>query len=122
MLGHHVKLSRFALTHVKIGATHDLASWLPVTDDEDVGDVVDELLAEVQAARDSLAEHERHHERVKALMVAARIQKPDLGPDDLEEMTGKYMDRSTISRITVPEMRKQGVEPTRKPRRRRSRS
>jgi hypothetical protein len=99
-----------------------LASRLPVTDDEDVGDVVDELVAAVATARASTAKAEADHERVKALLVQARIERPDLGPGDLEELTGKYMDRAVISRITVPEMTRLGHPPTRKPTRRRSRS
>jgi hypothetical protein len=106
----------------KIGVTHDLASCCRVTDDEDVDDVVDELVAAVKAARASTAQAEADHERVKDLFVRARIERPDLGPDDLEELTEKYMDRSVISRITVPEMRRLGHEPARKPRRRRPRS
>jgi len=81
--------------------------------------VVDELVAAVATARASSAQAATDHERVKELYVRTRIERPDLGPDDLEELTDKYMDRTVISRITVPEMRKQGVEPTRKPRRRR---
>jgi len=81
-------------------------------------DVVDELLAEVKAAREALAEHERHHERVKELMVRARLEKPEIGPADLEELTGKYMDRATISRITYPKLGK----PVRKNTRRRPRT
>jgi hypothetical protein len=77
-----------------------------------VGDVVDELLAEVQAARDSLAEHERHHAKVKELLVRVRLEKPEIGPGDLEELTGKYMDRSTISRITAPQIKGKVVRKT----------
>lgn len=84
--------------------------------------MVDELVAAVATARASSAQAVSDHERVKELYVRTRIERPDLGPDDLEELTEKYMDRTVISRITVPEMRKQGVEPTRKPRRRRPRS
>lgn len=80
--------------------------------------MVDELVAAVKTARASTAQAEADHERVKELYVQARIKRPDLGPGELEELTGKYMDRSVISRITVPEMRRQGVEPGRKPRRR----
>ena len=79
---------------------------------------MDELLAEVKAAREALAEHERHHERVKELMVRARLEKPEIGPADLEELTGKYMDRATISRITYPKLGK----PVRKNTRRRPRT
>ncbi len=80
---------------------------------------MDELVAAVATARASSAQAAADHERVKELYVKARIERPDLGPDDLELITDKYMDRTVISRVTVPEMRKQGVEPGRKPRRRR---
>lgn len=81
--------------------------------------MIDELVAAVATARTSGEKADADHERVKELLVRARLERPDLGPADLEELTGKYMDRSTISRITVPRM---GVKPPRKPTRRRSRS
>ena len=84
--------------------------------------MVDELVAAVATARASAAKAEKDHEQVKQLLVRARIERRDLGPDDLEALIDKYMDRAVISRVTVPEMRRQGVEPTRKPRRRRPRS
>ena len=87
-----------------------------------MSDVVDELVTAVATARASHAQAEADHRRVKALLVQARIQRPDLGPGDLEELTGKYMDRAVISRVTVPEMTRLGHAPTRKPTRRRSRS
>lgn len=80
--------------------------------------MVDELVAAVKTARASAEQADADHARVKELYVKTRIERPDLGPDDLEELTEKYMDRTVISRITVPEMRRQGVEPGRKPRRR----
>ena len=83
--------------------------------------MVDELVEAVATARASSAQAAADHDRVKELFVRARIERPDLGPDDLEALTGKYMDRTVISRITVPEMRRQGVEPGRRPRRRRAR-
>jgi hypothetical protein len=88
----------------------------------DVADVVDELVAAVATARASTAKADADHQRVKDLLVQARIQRPDLGPADLEELTGKYMDRAVISRVTVPEMTRLGHTPTRKPTRRRSRT
>ena len=87
-----------------------------------MSDVVDELVAAVETARASTAQADADHKRVKDLLVQARIQRPDLGPGDLEALIGKYMDQAVISRITVPEMRKLGHEPTRKPTRRRSRT
>ena len=95
---------------------HDLATRCRVTDHGGMGDVVQELLAEVKAAREAQTERDAHHERVKELLVRARRERPDLGPADLEELTGKYFDRATISRITVPEL---GGKPARKPTRRR---
>jgi hypothetical protein len=99
--------------------THDLKSCVQITDDGNVGDVIDELVAAVATARASGAQADADHERVKELFVRARVERPDLGPGDLEELTEKYMDRSTISRVTVPKM---GGPPPRKPTRRRSRS
>jgi hypothetical protein len=81
-----------------------------------VGDVIDELRDAVAAARASQAGHDQDHERVKELLVRARQERPDLGPGDLEEITAKYFDRATISRITVPKL---GGKPARKPTRRR---
>lgn len=95
--------------------THDLKSCGVITDDGDVSDVVDDLLAEVQAARATLAEHERHHARVKELLVEVRRERGDLGLADIEEMIGKYMDRATISRITAPQLAKGTRKRTRKP-------
>lgn len=87
-----------------------------ITDDEGVGEVVDELLAEVKAARRTGAAHERHHERVKQLLVQVRQERPDLGLADIEAMIDRYFDRATISRITVPAL---GDRRTRKPTRKR---
>lgn len=78
--------------------------------------MVQELLDEVKAAREAQAERDAHHERVKELLIRARKERPDLGPGDLEELTGKYFDRATISRMTVPAL---GGNPPRKPTRRR---
>lgn len=79
-------------------------------------DVVDELLEAVKAARESRATADEAHEHVKELLIRARKERADLGPADLEELTARYFDRATISRITVPEM---GGKPPRKPTRRR---
>jgi hypothetical protein len=94
--------------------THDLKSCAVITDDGEVSDVVNDLLAEVQAARESLAEHELHHARVKELLVEVRRERDDLGLADIEEMIGKYMDRATISRITSPQLVKGTRKRTRK--------
>jgi hypothetical protein len=68
-----------------------------------VSDVVDTLQAEVQAARDANAAYRQHTERIKALLVQARRERPDLGLAGLEELIGRFYDRATISRITAPE-------------------
>jgi hypothetical protein len=81
-----------------------------------VSDVVDELLAEVAAARAAEAEHDRHHARVKELLVEVRRNRHDLGVADIEELIGHYFDRGTISRITVPKL---GPDLKRKPTRKR---
>jgi hypothetical protein len=91
-----------------------LKSCFGITDDWRVSDVVDELLAEVDAARRAGAEHDRHHARVKELLVEVRRKRPDLGVADIEQLINRYFDRGTISRITVPEL---GDKLTRKPRR-----
>jgi hypothetical protein len=80
-----------------------------------VGDVVDDLLTEVRAARRTGAAYERHNARVKELLVKVRRERPDLGLADIEELIDHYFDRATISRITVPEL---GDARTRKPTRR----
>jgi len=84
--------------------------------------VTDELRAAVARARESRKLADDAHEHVKSLLIRARVERPDLGPDDLEAMTDKYFDRGTISRITVPALRELGHEPARKPSRRRPRS
>lgn len=75
--------------------------------------MVNDLLAEVQAARDCQAAYERHHERVKELLIQARLEDENLGPGDLERMTDRYLDRATISRITYPAIKDSG-RPARK--------
>lgn len=65
--------------------------------------MVDDLLAAVATARESRAAHEKDHQRVIDLLIDVRRQRGgELGPADLEEMIGKYMDRATISRKTAP--------------------
>lgn len=66
-------------------------------------DVIDELIAAVAAARESRAAADRDHEHVKDLLLRARIERGDeYGPADLEAITGRYLDRATISRLTSP--------------------
>lgn len=76
-----------------------------------MGDVVDQLLAEVRAARRADAARERHTRRIKELLVQVRRERPDLGLADIEELIGRYYDRATISRETVPHL---GADRTRK--------
>lgn len=64
--------------------------------------MVEELLAEVKAARRAQASEKRHTDRVKELLVEVRVQRPDLGVADIEAMIGRFYDRATISRITHP--------------------
>ena len=71
---------------------------------------MDELLAEVKAARRADLARKRHTERVKELLVQVRRENPKLKVADLEEMIGRFYDRATISRITVPELRKRSGE------------
>lgn len=80
-------------------------------------DVVDELTEAVKAAREARAAADRAHEHVKELILRVRKERgDDYGPADIELLTGRYFDRATISRMTVPEM---GGKPPRKTTRRR---
>jgi hypothetical protein len=71
-----------------------------ITDDGGV-DAVDELLAEVKAARRADSARKRHTERVKELLVQVRRDRPDLSVVEIEDMIGRFYDRSTISRMTA---------------------
>lgn len=82
---------------------HDLAFRPPVTDNEDVGDVVEDLRAAVAVARASQKRADEDHARVKELLIQARLaDEKKYGPKVLERLTGNYLDRATISRITSP--------------------
>jgi len=81
-------------------------------------DVVDELREAVSAARKSREQANRDHEHVKELLVRARQERgEELGPAELEDLTDRYFDRATISRITVKAM---DGKPPRKTTRRRT--
>lgn len=105
------------LCDVMLFTPEDLAARRQVTDDWGV-DVVDELLEAVKTARASRAAADRDHERVKELLIRARRERGDeLGLAELEELTGRYFDRATISRITASKM---DGKPPRKTTRRRT--
>jgi hypothetical protein len=72
---------------------------------------MDELLAEVKAVRRSDMIRQRRIHRIKQLLVQARMEDPALKVADLEEKIGRFYDRATISRITVPELRKAAAAP-----------
>lgn len=88
-----------------------------ITDDGDVSDVVDDLMAEVRAAREARDALTRHNDRIKELLVQVRREHPELGIADIEAKIDRYYDRATISRVTVPHL---GTERTRKPTRKRT--
>ena len=67
-----------------------------------MGNVVEDLKTAVEAARASKKQAEADHERVKELLIQARLQDDKLGPKVLERLSGGYLDRDTISRITSP--------------------
>jgi hypothetical protein len=71
-----------------------------ITEDGGV-DAMNELLAEVRAARRTEKTLERHTDRIKELLIEVRRQNPKLKVHELEEMIGRYYDRATISRVTA---------------------
>jgi hypothetical protein len=77
-----------------------------------MGDVTEELLAAVAAARASRAQADADHEHVIDLLIQHRRERPEFGVGDLETLIGKYLDRGTISRRTSPAF---GGKPPRKP-------
>jgi hypothetical protein len=62
---------------------------------------MNELLAEVKAARRADAALQRHTGRIKELLVEVRRENPALKLADLEAAIGKFYDRATISRVTA---------------------
>ena len=62
---------------------------------------MEELLAEVKAARRADTAQKRRTERIKALLVQVRSENPKLKLADLEAKIGKFYDRATISRVTA---------------------
>lgn len=102
---------------VTLTTAHDLPARQKVTDDGGM-DVIDELKQAVATARESRKRADGDHERVKELLIKARIERgEDFGPAELEIATGRYFDRATISRLTSPEL---GDNPPRKTTRRRT--
>lgn len=66
--------------------------------------MVDDLKAEVRAARRADAAYKRHTDKIKELLVQVRLEKPELGLADIEAMIDRFYDRATISRVTVPQL------------------
>lgn len=62
--------------------------------------MVQDLLAEVEAARAAEKAHEQHSERVKELLVQLRIERPDMKLAQIEELIGRFYERASISRFT----------------------
>ena len=64
--------------------------------------MVDDLKAAVETALASQKQADADRERVKKLLIEARLaDRKKYGPKMLEQMTGGYLDRATISRITA---------------------
>lgn len=78
--------------------------------------------AAVETARASHRQAEADHERVKEVLIQARLQTANLpledrlGPKVLELLTDSYLDRATISRITSEALAAQEHKPGRKQR------
>lgn len=68
---------------------------------------MDELLAEVRAARRAQKAARTHADRVKELLIQVRLQKPEMNVVEIEEKIGRFYDRATISRITSPAIKAQ---------------
>ena len=61
--------------------------------------MVDELVAEVEAARTADAVAAQHRARVDELLLRVR-QETNLGLPEIEQAIGRFYDRATISRKT----------------------
>ena len=59
---------------------------------------MDELLAEVKAARRADTARRRHIARIKELLIQVRRENPKLGPAELERRIDVFYDRATITR------------------------
>ena len=62
---------------------------------------MEELLAEVRAARRADTAQRAHRKRIKQLLIQVRLEDPDLTVADLEAKIGRFYDRATISRVTA---------------------
>ena len=81
-----------------------------ITHDGEV-DAMDELMAEVKAARRTGNAYRRHVARIKELLIQVRRENPQLKVADLEKRIDVFYDRATISRITVPALREHADSP-----------
>ena len=72
---------------------------------------MDELLAEVKAARRADTARRRHIDRIKELLIQVRRENPQLKVAELEKMIGIFYDRATISRITASALREHAGSP-----------
>ena len=64
--------------------------------------MVDELLAEVRAAKRAKAAYDRHMGKIRDLLPVVRATNvKKYGPATLEEMIDKLYERGTISRLTA---------------------
>lgn len=63
--------------------------------------MVDELKAAVEAARASRAQADQDNKRVKELLIRTRKERPALKIPEIEDLIGRYFDRTTISRVTA---------------------
>jgi hypothetical protein len=66
-----------------------------------VGDVVQELLAEVAAARKAREQDKQHSARVRELLVVLRQEKPDMTLPEIEDLIERFYERASISRYTA---------------------
>jgi hypothetical protein len=66
---------------------------------------LDDLLAEVEKAREAKTVLDGHTSRIRELLIEVRWENPTLKLAELEEKIGKFYDRATISRITIPALR-----------------
>ena len=75
-----------------------------------MSDVVDDLKAEVRAARKATNARKIHAARVKTLLIRLRLEKPELTLPEIEDLIGRFYDRATISRITAAAIKESANE------------